>query len=91
MPRSRFSGSLTTPKVDVAIDMGNPLLNLTVDGFLKIGTVRIFFILYIYIIFLGIYYSIFEITMLMIQNDFVSSLGSGRSYQSRCRGCLSRS
>ncbi|GMY39377.1 outer envelope pore protein 16, chloroplastic-like [Fagus crenata] len=39
MPRSRFSGSLTTPKVDVAIDMGNPLLNLTVDGFLKIGTV----------------------------------------------------
>ncbi|GMY39386.1 Outer envelope pore protein 16, chloroplastic [Fagus crenata] len=39
MPRSRFSGSLSTPKVDVAIDMGNPLLNLTVDGFLKIGTV----------------------------------------------------
>ncbi|KAE8023298.1 hypothetical protein FH972_009013 [Carpinus fangiana] len=39
MPRSRFSGSVTTPKVDVAIDMGNPFLNLTVDGFLKIGTV----------------------------------------------------
>ncbi|KAM4083280.1 hypothetical protein ACB094_08G044000 [Castanea mollissima] len=39
MPHSRFSGSVSTPKVDVAIDMGNPFLNLTVDGFLKIGTV----------------------------------------------------
>jgi len=39
MPQKRFSGSLTAPKVDVAIDMGNPFLNLTVDGFLKIGTV----------------------------------------------------
>ncbi|XP_040993143.1 outer envelope pore protein 16, chloroplastic-like [Juglans microcarpa x Juglans regia] len=39
MPGSMFSGSVTTPKVDVAIDMGNPFLNLTVDGFLKIGTV----------------------------------------------------
>ncbi|KAF2291764.1 hypothetical protein P3X46_015587 [Hevea brasiliensis] len=39
MPSSRFAGSLSTPKIDVAIDMGNPFLNLTVDGFLKIGTV----------------------------------------------------
>ncbi|KAG6631475.1 outer envelope pore protein 16, chloroplastic [Carya illinoinensis] len=39
MPRSRFSGSLSTPKVEVMIDTGNPFLNLTVDGFLKIGTV----------------------------------------------------
>ncbi|OAY45786.1 outer envelope pore protein 16, chloroplastic [Manihot esculenta] len=39
MPSSRFAGSLSTPKVDVAIDMGNHFLNLTVDGFLKIGTV----------------------------------------------------
>ncbi|XP_021894556.1 outer envelope pore protein 16, chloroplastic [Carica papaya] len=39
MPMSRFAGSLSTPKVDVTIDMGNPFLNLTVDGFLKIGTV----------------------------------------------------
>ncbi|KAL1345329.1 outer envelope pore protein 16, chloroplastic isoform X1 [Arachis duranensis] len=39
MPYSRFSGSLTSPKVDVVIDMGNPFLNLTVDGFLKIGAV----------------------------------------------------
>ncbi|KAJ1406891.1 Tim17/Tim22/Tim23/Pmp24 family [Sesbania bispinosa] len=35
MPWSRLSG----PKVDVAIDMGNPFLNLSLDGFLKIGTV----------------------------------------------------
>ncbi|KAH7550048.1 hypothetical protein ACOSP7_024839 [Xanthoceras sorbifolium] len=39
MPRSRFAASLSTPKVEVAIDMGHPLLNVTVDGFLKIGTV----------------------------------------------------
>ncbi|KAL7247509.1 hypothetical protein ACSBR2_002426 [Camellia fascicularis] len=39
MPRSRFAGSLMSPKVDLMIDMGNPFLNLTVDGFLKIGTV----------------------------------------------------
>lgn len=39
MPRSRFSGALSSPRVDVMIDMGNPFLNRTVDGFLKIGTV----------------------------------------------------
>ncbi|GAB4857984.1 Outer envelope pore protein 16, chloroplastic [Ancistrocladus abbreviatus] len=39
MPTSRFAGSLSTPKLDVAVDMGNPFLNRTVDGFLKIGTV----------------------------------------------------
>jgi len=32
----KVSGS---PRVDVAIDMGNPFLNLTVDAFLRIGTV----------------------------------------------------
>uniref|UniRef100_A0A0A9FHA4 Uncharacterized protein n=1 Tax=Arundo donax TaxID=35708 RepID=A0A0A9FHA4_ARUDO len=39
MPRGGFSGSLTSPKIDVVIDMGNPFLNRTVDGFLKIGAV----------------------------------------------------
>ncbi|KAJ9548275.1 hypothetical protein OSB04_020818 [Centaurea solstitialis] len=39
MPRTSFVGSLSSPKVDVFIDTGNPLLNHTVDGFLKIGTV----------------------------------------------------
>ncbi|XP_010521840.1 PREDICTED: outer envelope pore protein 16, chloroplastic [Tarenaya hassleriana] len=39
MPTSSFAGSLKTPKVNVSIDMGNPLLNLSVDGFLKIGAV----------------------------------------------------
>ncbi|CAJ1955726.1 unnamed protein product [Sphenostylis stenocarpa] len=28
-----------SPRVDVAIDMGNPFLNLTVDAFVKIGTI----------------------------------------------------
>ncbi|KAG8387839.1 hypothetical protein BUALT_Bualt02G0062800 [Buddleja alternifolia] len=35
MPLSTSS----SPRVDVTIDMGNPLLNVTVDGFLKTGTV----------------------------------------------------
>ncbi|XP_034687041.1 outer envelope pore protein 16, chloroplastic-like [Vitis riparia] len=39
MPYQRISGSLSTPRVAVMIDMGHPFLNLTVDGFLKIGTV----------------------------------------------------
>ncbi|CAO2827133.1 unnamed protein product [Amaranthus hypochondriacus] len=33
MPRNRFA------KVDVIIDTGNPLLDRTIDGFLKISTV----------------------------------------------------
>ncbi|KAJ1255419.1 hypothetical protein BS78_K241300 [Paspalum vaginatum] len=39
MPSGGFSGSLRSPKVDVFIDMGDPFLNRTVDGFLKIGAV----------------------------------------------------
>jgi hypothetical protein len=39
MPYRRFSGSVSSPTVDFAIDMGNPFLNHTVDGFLKIGVV----------------------------------------------------
>lgn len=39
MPSSTFSGTVSSPKLSVAVDMGNPFLNLTVDGFLKIGAV----------------------------------------------------
>ncbi|XXG61364.1 hypothetical protein AAC387_Pa04g3043 [Persea americana] len=39
MARSSFSGVLSSPRVDVIIDMGNPFLNLSLDGFLKIETV----------------------------------------------------
>ncbi|KAD5317606.1 hypothetical protein E3N88_17552 [Mikania micrantha] len=39
MPKKSFLGSISSPKVEVFVDMGNPLLNHTVDGFLKIGTV----------------------------------------------------
>nr|XP_043621154.1 outer envelope pore protein 16, chloroplastic-like [Erigeron canadensis] len=35
------SASISSPKVDVFIDTGNPLLNHTLDGFLKIGTVAV--------------------------------------------------
>ncbi|KAL8496901.1 hypothetical protein ACS0TY_020544 [Phlomoides rotata] len=39
MPRTSFSGVFSSPKVDLIVDLGNPFLNLTVDGFMKIGTV----------------------------------------------------
>ncbi|RLN23605.1 outer envelope pore protein 16, chloroplastic isoform X2 [Panicum miliaceum] len=39
MPHGGFSGSLTSPKLDLAVYMGHPFLNRTVDGFIKIGTV----------------------------------------------------
>ncbi|THU52819.1 hypothetical protein C4D60_Mb10t07950 [Musa balbisiana] len=39
MPRSVLAGSISSPRIDVIIDTGNPFLNRTVDGFLKIGTV----------------------------------------------------
>ncbi|KFK32251.1 hypothetical protein AALP_AA6G217900 [Arabis alpina] len=41
MPSSTLSGTVSTPKLSVAIDMGNPFLNLTVDAFLKIGAVGV--------------------------------------------------
>ncbi|XP_059626972.1 outer envelope pore protein 16, chloroplastic-like [Cornus florida] len=41
IPRSRFSGSVSTPKVDMMVNTGIPFLNLTVDGFLKIGIVAV--------------------------------------------------
>ncbi|KMZ68286.1 Outer envelope pore protein 16, chloroplastic [Zostera marina] len=39
MPWSTISGSWNSPRVDLVIDMGNPFLNRSVDGFLKIGVV----------------------------------------------------
>ncbi|KAF5802526.1 hypothetical protein HanRHA438_Chr06g0269481 [Helianthus annuus] len=41
MPKTTFMGSLSSPKVEVLVDTGNPLLNHTLDGFLKIGTVAV--------------------------------------------------
>lgn len=41
MPRTRVSGSVSSPTVDVIVDMGHPFLNRTVDGFLKIGAVGV--------------------------------------------------
>ncbi|CAN1282850.1 Outer envelope pore protein 16-1, chloroplastic [Linum perenne] len=35
MPSTSFAGSVSTPTVGVAIDTGNPVLDLTADGFLK--------------------------------------------------------
>jgi len=40
MVRSRLSASVESPKVDVIVDCGHPLLNVSVDGFLKVGGVR---------------------------------------------------
>ncbi|KAJ7537734.1 hypothetical protein O6H91_11G019300 [Diphasiastrum complanatum] len=39
MPQARVSGTVRSPSVNVFIDMGHPLLNRTVDGFLKLGAV----------------------------------------------------
>lgn len=41
MPRGRVSAYVRSPTVDVIIDTGHPLLNRTVDGFLKIGGVGV--------------------------------------------------
>ncbi|KAL8116048.1 outer envelope pore protein 16, chloroplastic [Apium graveolens] len=41
MPHTGFGASLSSPKVDVAIDTGNHFLNHTLDGFLKIGSVAV--------------------------------------------------
>ncbi|KAL8089702.1 hypothetical protein AgCh_039256 [Apium graveolens] len=41
MPQTGFSGSVSSPKVDVFLDTGNQFLNHTVDGFLKIGSVAV--------------------------------------------------
>lgn len=56
MPRSSFAGSLTGPKVDVMIDLGNPFFNHTVDGFLKIGTVRSFFFSNLFLFTVNIFF-----------------------------------
>ncbi|XP_024532204.1 outer envelope pore protein 16, chloroplastic [Selaginella moellendorffii] len=37
MPQARVNTSFDGPNVDVLIDMGHPLLNRIVDGFIKVG------------------------------------------------------
>ena len=39
MPRARVNASYETPTVDVLVDLGHPLLNRVVDGFVKVGGV----------------------------------------------------
>ncbi|KAI5078900.1 hypothetical protein GOP47_0006571 [Adiantum capillus-veneris] len=39
MPRARVNANFDSPNVDVMVDMGHPLLNRVVDGFLKVGGV----------------------------------------------------
>ena len=70
MPRSRFAGTMSTPCVDVAIDMGNPLLNLTVDGFLKIGAVN-HSLLYL-LFFLFLFFLICVSSFLLLNDDVCS-------------------
>ncbi len=73
MTWTRLSGgSLSTPKVDVAIDMGNPLLNLTLDGFLKIGAV-------------AAARSVAEDTFHIIQKGNVSSHDFEKSLKKMCK------
>jgi hypothetical protein len=37
MPHGRFAASFDSPSVDVIVDLGNPVLNYTLDGFIKVG------------------------------------------------------
>ncbi|VFQ76689.1 unnamed protein product [Cuscuta campestris] len=73
MPRSRFAGSsLTSPKVDVVIDMGNPFLNHTIDAFLKIGTV-------------AAVKTAAEESYYMVERGKVSQQKFGNSFKKMCR------
>lgn len=37
MAQASVSASIQAPSVDVMVDLGNPLLNRVVDGFIKVG------------------------------------------------------
>lgn len=39
MPHQRFYGRAESPTLDLVVDMGNPILNSTVNGFLKVAPV----------------------------------------------------
>ncbi|KAG0568192.1 hypothetical protein M758_6G001600 [Ceratodon purpureus] len=39
MPYQRFHARAESPTLDLVVDMGNPILNSTVNGFLKVGPV----------------------------------------------------
>lgn len=39
MPYQHFSARAESPTMDLVVDMGNPILNSTVNGFLKVGPV----------------------------------------------------
>ncbi|CAK9871328.1 unnamed protein product [Sphagnum tenellum] len=41
MPHGRFAASFDSPTVDVIVDCGNPILNYTLDGFIKVGGVGV--------------------------------------------------
>jgi hypothetical protein len=41
MPHGRFAASFDSPSVDVIVDLGNPILNYTLDGFIKVGGVGV--------------------------------------------------
>ncbi|XP_073385181.1 outer envelope pore protein 16, chloroplastic isoform X1 [Physcomitrium patens] len=41
MVRSRLSAAVEKPNLDVIVDLGHPLLNSSVDGFLKVGGVGV--------------------------------------------------
>jgi hypothetical protein len=45
MPHGRFAASFDSPSVDVIVDLGNPILNYTLDGFIKVGGVKCFFLM----------------------------------------------
>jgi hypothetical protein len=39
MPQAHFDASVESPHLDVILDVGHPLANRVVDGFIKVGGV----------------------------------------------------
>lgn len=42
MPQAHFDASVESPHLDVILDVGHPLANRVVDGFIKVGGVILF-------------------------------------------------
>jgi hypothetical protein len=76
MPRGRFAASFDSPTVDVIVDFGNPILNYTLDGFIKVGGVKCFFLMEFEVSLIELEcFRLLNLFLLLTQNQ-VSSLSS---------------
>jgi hypothetical protein len=76
MPHGRIAASFDSPTVDVIVDCGNPILNYTLDGFIKVGGVKCFFLMEFEVSLIDLECSrLLNLFLLLTQNQ-VSSLSS---------------